>query len=227
MSIVREVVDRITTGVTTDREKAIALHDYVRDNIKFGFTKYFDAAKPDYTLDCGVGHCNPQGALMVTLLQEVGMEAHQHFVVLPKDILKDVVPLSTYAKMSAELSHCYTEVKIEGTWYNIDSYILDTPLLSVAQAKLVEEGRSLGYGTRVDSTNHWDGKSDSFSQFDEDLMIEDHGRVDDLEAFFHSSKYRHKKLGIQLNTIFKLMGNSSVAKMNAHIEGLRRQFSKD
>lgn len=158
MSRVREVVEKATAGVATERGKAIALHDYVRDKIKFGFNRYFDMSKPDHTLDLGIGHCNAKGELMVALFRKVGLEAYHHFVVLPKDIIKGVIPPSKCWLIPAELSHCYTEVRVEGTWCDIDSYILDTPLLRAARTKLSEEGRTLGYGSHIHATNHWDGE---------------------------------------------------------------------
>jgi len=57
---VREVVEQIVAGTESELEIAIMLHNYVRDNVKFGFNKYFDATPPDYTLACGQGHCNPR-----------------------------------------------------------------------------------------------------------------------------------------------------------------------
>lgn len=221
--IVKEVVDQIVARTATEREKAIALHDYVRENVKFGFNKYFDATPPDYTLSCGHGHCNPKSRLMVTLFRAAGLESYQHFVVIPKDILKDAIPPSRYWMIPAELSHSYVEVKVEGKWCTIDSFIVDTPLLKGAQARLAQEGRSLGYGVRPDSVNTWDGQSDTFSQFDRSMMIEDHGRVDDLEAYFRDKKYRNHAFGLRFNTMFKLMGEFGVAPMNVHIERIRQQ----
>ncbi len=43
METVMDVVDRVTLGIVTKQEKAIILRNYVRDNIKFGFNRYFDA----------------------------------------------------------------------------------------------------------------------------------------------------------------------------------------
>jgi hypothetical protein len=48
MPRVREAVERIIAELATEREKAIALHDYVRDDIKFGFNSYFDLSKPNH-----------------------------------------------------------------------------------------------------------------------------------------------------------------------------------
>jgi hypothetical protein len=217
---VKEVVDQVVLGTATEREKAIALHDYVRDNVKFGFTKYCDAAEPDYTLDCRIGHCNPKSRLMVALFRAIGLESYQHYVAIHKDILKDALPAFWYW-MAHEISHCYVEVKVEGAWHAIDSHVVDTPLLKAAQARLAQEDRSLGYGTRVDATNVWDGRSNAFSQFDQSIMVEDHGRVDDLEAYFRDRRYRNHKFGMRFNTVFKLMGDFGVAPINAHIERIR------
>jgi hypothetical protein len=220
---VAEVVEQVTARATTEREKAIALHNYVRDHVQFGFNKYFDAGKPDYILVCGVGHCNPKSRLLVSLFQAAGLESVQHFVVIPKDILKGAIPASRYWMIPAELSHSYVEVEVEGTWYAIDSHIVDEPLLQAARARLAAEGRTVGYGVRADSTNVWDGQSNAFSQFAQHMMIEDHGRVDDLEAYFESGKYRNLVLGLRFNTMFRLMGDAGVAGMNAHLDKLRKR----
>ncbi len=218
---VLKVVERVGEAVTTVREKAVALHDYVRDQVKFGFNKYFDAGEADYILACGIGHCNAKSRLLVALFQAARLESVQRFVVLPKEILRGAIPPSRYWMIPAELSHSYVEVKIEGEWYSIDSHIVDTPLLRAAQARLAEEDRNLGYGVRADSTNVWDGRSNAFSQFDPALIVEDHGRVEDLEAYFRSKQYRNKVLGLRFNTMFRLMGDAGIAQMNVHIDRLR------
>ena len=107
----------------------------------------------------------------------------------------------------------------------MDSYTIDTVLFEAAKSRLAREGRSLGYGIRAESVNTWDGRADAFSQFDRSVMIEDHGRVKDLDAYFHDKRYRNRFLGIRFNGMFKLMGESGVASINAHIEGIRRRPS--
>ena len=227
MSRVREAAGKVTAELTTERQKAIALHDYVRDNIKFGFNRYFDMSKPSHTLELGMGHCNPKGELMVALFREAGLEAHHHFVVLPKGIIKGVIPPGMRWLIPSELSHCYTEVKVEGSWCNIDSYILDGPLLSAARGKLSEEDLTFGYGANAHSTNHWDGKSDAFSQFDKDMMLQDHGRVDDLKTYYSSDRYRNKVLGVRLNTFFRFLGKGIEVHVNSYMDKLRSQHSEN
>jgi hypothetical protein len=222
---VREVVGQVVSTSSAEREKAIALHDYVRENVKFGFNKYLDEDQSDYTLTYGYGHCNSQSRLMVNLFRSIGLEAYQHFVVIPKDILNGSIPPSRSWLLPKELCHSYVDVKVEGKWSAIDSFIIDTPLLKAAQAILVKERRPLGYGVRVDSINVWDGTSDAFSQFDQSMMIEDHGRIEELEVYFRTSKYRHKILGLRFNTIFRLMGERGMAAGITHLEGIRKSFT--
>ena len=225
MLTVRDLANQLTDKLSTESEKAIALHDYVRDNIKFGFNRFFDLSKPADTLALGLGHCNPQGELMVALFREAGIEAHNHFAVLPREILKGSVSPNKYWLIPAELSHCYTEVKVEGAWYNIDSYILDQALFKAGQAKLSEANLIVGYGTYVHSKNHWDGSSDAFCQFNQDMMIEDHGRVDNFETYFRSDLYRHKVFGIRLNTLFGIIGEKLAVRSKLYLDKLREAYS--
>ncbi len=215
------VITQVLDEGQSEREKAVALHDFVRDSVAFGFNKYFDAAPPAYTLCCGLGHCNPKSRLMVALFKEAGFECCQHFVVVPKAILQGVIPPYQYWMIPKEISHSFVEVQVEGQWYQIDSFILDTHLLESASARLAREGREMGYAVRQGSVNIWDGRGDAFSQFSEDLMIEDHGRVDDDLAFYGDKRYRNKALGLPFNTVFRLMGEMGVRPINDLIDRIR------
>ena len=220
--VIQKIVNEIAPNDVPERERAIALHDYVREKIKYGFTKYFDAAPPEYTISRGYGACNTKSRLLVILFRAAGIEACQHIVVLPKQILAGEIAPSRYWMISPELCHSYVDVKVDGKWCAIDSFVVDTPLFKGAQARLAKTGKPIGYGVRKGSTNTWDGQSDAFAQFDPSIMVEDHGQVDDFEAYFDDKRYRNTFLGIRFNTIFQWMGETGVAPMNNHIEKLRQ-----
>lgn len=221
MSILRKLTKQLTENLSTEREKAVVLHDYVRDNIMFGFNRYFDLSTPTITLDLKVGHCNPQSELLVALFREANIEAHNHIVVLPKNLLKGAVSPNRYWLIPNQLSHGYTEVKVDKTWYKIDSYILDRPLFKAIQAKLFKENLNIGYGSYINSENNWDGASDAFCQFDIDQMIEDHGRVDNFDTYCRSDLYRHKVFGVKLNTLFRIIGKKMEVRSQLHLNRLR------
>jgi hypothetical protein len=222
---VQKVVAQVAARTTTEKERALALHDYVRERVKFGFSKYFDAGTPDDTLACGIGYCNTKSSLLVAMFRAAGLESFMHFVVIPKVILKGAMPVMNYWMVPAEVSHAYVEVKVDGRWCAIESHIVDTPLLQAAQARLAAEGLALGYAARRGATNVWDGCSDVFVQSDPAHLIEDHGRVEDLDDYFHSRRYRNQMFGVTFNTIFKLMGNAGVAPINARIDKIRKAAS--
>ncbi len=204
------------------RQKAVALHNFVRDGVPFGFNRHLDAATPEQTLACGRGHGNAKSRLMAALFREAGFESYQHFVVIPKQILEDALPPRQYSLLPKEISHSYVDVQVGGWWRRIDSYILDTPMLRAGTARLQREGRQMGYGVRLGATNAWDGLGDAFSQFSEKLILEDHGRVEDPAAYFQEARYRNKLLGISLNALFRLMGARSVTRINQNLDRIRR-----
>ncbi len=218
---VKGLIEHFGSVSGSEAEKAVSLHDYIRENVKFGFNKYLDGDYPDYTLSIGYGHCNAKSRLMVVLLRGIGLEAYQHFVVLPGVILKGKDSGGLSWMIPKEISHSYVDVRINETWCAIDSFIIDTPYLHGAKARLAEEGRPYGYGIHADSVNTWDGKSDAFSQFDRKYLIEDHGRIEDLNAYLGSNMYRTKVMGIRLNSIFRLIGETGLSGGNSQIESIR------
>lgn len=60
------------TPAKTFHPLQVAIHDCVRDTVKFGFNAWWDNSPPDTTLRAGYGHCNPKGALFVAMLGAAG-----------------------------------------------------------------------------------------------------------------------------------------------------------
>lgn len=172
----------ITSGIADDRAKAVAIHDWVRDNIRFGWTKQFWADSATDVLASGKGFCNTKSTLFVALLRNVGIPARQHFVTIHSDSLYGLVKTG-----SEYLDHAYTEV-----WLKTDSYVIDSKLFRNAQARLGTENRLIGYGTIQGGQNIWAGRTDSFAQFVNDgrvdyLTTRDYGVFDDVETFYRTA----------------------------------------
>lgn len=157
---VQAVVKRIANDSPDPRTRAVAIHDYVRDEIAFGFPPDFYATRASRTLELGVGYCNTKSTLFVALLRAAGVPARIHFVDLDTGLLAGIVDPGT-----AYVDHSYTEVYLNGRWIDVDSYIVDRPLAEEARRRLLAEGRMFGYGFHRDGTFTWDGSSDAFGQF--------------------------------------------------------------
>ena len=181
-----ETAERIVGGATTDRERAVRIHDFVRDEIRFGFAAEFWNQTASEVLESGVGFCNTKSTLFVALLRAVGIPARQHFVTIDARILHGLIdPRTPY------VDHSYAEVWIDGDWIRTDSFVVDRPLARAARARLRREGRVIGYGAHANGVADWDGRKDAFSQLVDDgtlpnLTTRNHGVHPDVGAFARS-----------------------------------------
>ncbi|MEM8959842.1 MAG: transglutaminase-like domain-containing protein [Acidobacteriota bacterium] len=182
------VVEAVTADARDDRERAVRLHDFVRDEIRFGWAPAFYDQKASDVLRAGIGFCNTKSTLFLALLRAAGIPARQRFVDIDTRILDGLVnPGTPY------VDHSYSEVWLDGRWLRVDSYILDRPLADAARTRLVAEGRVIGYGAHRDGVSIWDGASDAFSQFVDNgawpaLGRNDHGVFADVGAFYASGR---------------------------------------
>ncbi|CAB1116974.1 unnamed protein product [Ectocarpus sp. CCAP 1310/34] len=221
-------------GATTPRAKAIALFVFVRDSIKFGFTNRFDAASPEETLEAGMGHCNPQGALFASLLQAQGIPARQRFVNLSNGVLRGVL-----SPPPARLLHSYVEVKLDGQvgdgdppgsselgqdslgWIRVDGYIADPALFHAARARLVKENMTEGYGVHVNGANEWDGTLDSFCQMaEETTQVTETFDAFDEPGLFYSSPENFQRLPWPVRLVLGWI----VKEPNSSIDAIRAEF---
>ena len=178
----------------TIRQTAINIHDYVRDNVRFGWRPDFYAMTASEVLDAGVGYCNTKSTLFVALLRGAGIPARQRFVTINADILEPFVRLP-----QPFVDHSYSEVFLEGRWLRVDSYIPDPVLFASAQAALERENRVLGYGVHRLGRNDWDGNSDAFAQFvvsdRATISNRDYGIFADTAAFYAAAERGEKLSG--------------------------------
>lgn len=142
------------------RRIAVAVHNYVRDNILFGFSTSFWNQSASAVLKYGKGFCNTQSTVFVALLRACGIPARQHFVSITSKILHGLV-----SPPAAFVEHSYAEVYLNNTWIKTDSYIMDPKLFHASKARLKADGLLVGYGVSISGSNEWDGCTDSFSQF--------------------------------------------------------------
>jgi hypothetical protein len=207
-------VSVLTLGAKDEVEKAIRIHNYVRDEILFGWAGAFYDQKASGVLEAKLGFCNTKSTLFVAMLRAAGIPAKQRFVNINAKILEGILSPGTEF-----VDHSYTEVLLQGRWIKLDSYIVDKRLAEAARRKLQGEGRMLGYGVHRNGTSDWDGRSDAFSQFLNDgsvanLSTQDFGVFEDVGAFYRS--------GNELNPGLRLIFRWVVASANKRAEALRQ-----
>ncbi len=142
------------------RARAVAIHDFVRDTVRFGWHGDFYEQTASEVLAGRVGFCNTKSTLFIALLRASGIPARQRFVDIDAAILAPIIDTGT-----PYVDHSYTEVWLNGAWIGVDSYIVDPALFAVAQQRLRAESNTMGYGVHRDGRNEWDGRRPAFAQF--------------------------------------------------------------
>ncbi|MEM8711310.1 MAG: transglutaminase-like domain-containing protein [Planctomycetota bacterium] len=222
---VQALSSRLVEGSSGPRAAAVAIHDFVRDQVAFGFPPDFYATRASRTLELGVGYCNTKSTLFVALLRAVGIPSRIHFVDLDADLLGGIVDPGT-----EYVDHSYTEVLLDGRWIAVDSYIVDRPLAEEAQRRMKKEGRSFAYGFHRDGTTSWDGANDAFGQFvrttgdhesgadaPRPFTNRDYGVHSDVLAFHRDVSTTRNRRGILL----RLLRGLAFQSANARAESLR------
>ncbi len=181
---IRRLVADLTGGLETSREKAVRIHDFVRDEIAFGWTRRFYRMPATSVLDARVGYCHTKATLFISMLRAAGIPARQRFVDISSPVLQGFLD-----RGQPHLDHSFTEVHLDGRWVGLDSYVVDLALYEPASRRLAETGAGLGYGLHAHGTPHWDGRSDAFAQLVDDgsvpgLTTRDHGVYADVGAFY-------------------------------------------
>ena len=100
---IKNIVDSLTAGLTTDKEKAVAIYNYVRDKISYSF--YYDTKYGALgTLNAKTGNCVDQAHLLVAMYRTAGLAArYEHGV--------------CYFTLSGNTyGHVWTQVLIDNVW---------------------------------------------------------------------------------------------------------------
>lgn len=214
---ISSLVNKLTSGAPSQREKAIRIHEYVRDSILFGFSNGFYKESSVEVLESKIGFCNTKSTLFVALLRAAKIPARQVFVDINAQILRGLLSPGT-----EYVDHSYTEVFLDGRWLKTDSYVVDTKLFKNSIKLLKEEGKLIGYGVHINGSNQWNGKSDSFSQFVNDgsypsLTTRHYGTHEDTASFYRKEKNTWNKQ----STIENLFYRFFIGSVNKNIARFR------
>ena len=103
---VSELAHSLVSGLTSDRDKAVALYNYVRDSISYSF--YYNTQKgAEGTLVAGTGNCCDQAQLLVAMARAVGLTA------------RFATGYCTFSSGST-YGHVWAQFNIGGSWINAD-----------------------------------------------------------------------------------------------------------
>ena len=116
---IQELARQITKPYNTDREKAIALFEYVRDTIKYQFGYW--GKRASQTFREGRGMCTNKANLLIALLRATKIPAGYGIMKVNAKEYFGPVMLPVFKKLvSATSVHIYTYVFLDNKWIKCD-----------------------------------------------------------------------------------------------------------
>lgn len=166
---VRNVVADFKSRHRGERELAVALFYFVRDQIKYEVGNWNQTAAQ--TLRRGRGTCTNSANLLVALLRCAGNPAGYGVMsVLGREYFGPIAP-PRLSRLAAEVSkHVYTFVQLDGAWLRCDAS--DDLPLSMATRHLNPQSEVVD----------WDGSADAMLNLDLDHILDDRGPLPDIDA---------------------------------------------
>lgn len=209
---VKKKAEELTSGKQSQLEKLQSIFNFVRDEIKFGFTPKWDEVKASEVIGYGLGYCNTKATLFHALCQASGIPSRVHFGMINIDIMRGIFASFAFPFMPKAGGHSWIEVQLDNQWRSIDSYINDKTFYERALEKLKNSGKLIGY-----SVSFIDGKSSCEFNFGETgfvhmgAVIEDHGTWEDSSEYFAADKYlRWSPIQSKLYPMLAMLANRNI-----------------
>lgn len=208
---------RITQLATTDVQKAVLVHDYVKA-MPFGCVAGFDHIPAAAVLKAGRGDCHTKGTLFVAMLRSVGLPARLRFVTLPSTFLKGIIEVP-----HGTITHAIGEVYLDGRWLQTDTYVADSLLEARAMELLKDQDGKAGYGIHALGSHFWGGHQAAHAQFHASdpasLPMRDWGVAHDPEHFYNDKAHED----LQRGWLSRVKWMLAAAMVNRRVEHIRMQ----
>ncbi len=107
-SAIKSIVDSLTSGLTSDYDKAVAIYNYVRDKVSYSFyydTKYGAVG----TLNAKTGNCVDQAHLVIAMARTAGLAARY------------VHGTCYFTSSGSTYGHVWAQILVDGKWYVADA----------------------------------------------------------------------------------------------------------
>lgn len=145
----------ITQLCKTDRERAMALHNYVK---KLPFERSFKLRlrTAREVMDAGGGDATDKSTLLVAMLRRCRIPARIRFVELDGQILRGLTSRMPTAPRPV------VEIWLHSRWVRTDTYIFDAAYVAAARQRLKDQDWEWGYGIHRNGQSIWNGTDDAF-----------------------------------------------------------------
>ncbi len=167
-----DMAHRLTKGCETDKEKALNIFYFVRDEIPFMLDYIVKASE---TLEKRYGFCVTKSTLQIALLRAVRIPAKYHLAHLKKEPLKGVIATGAYNGFPDIITfHPWAECYLNGRWISCDTLFDEILTKAIYKKGLISK-------EEIPSID-WDGETDLNTVTA--WIVEDKGTHTSLDSLF-------------------------------------------
>ena len=179
--IVKGLAIEITKNCNTDREKAVALFYWVRNNIQYTFGAW--GIKASQVVLQKKGMCTNKAVLLTTLLRACNIPAGFGMLkVDAKEYFGPIIPPMFKDFLGKNSVHFYSYVCLDNKWIKIDSSV--DPNLS----------EKTHYFNPTTQLTEWDGYLDATENLDESHIKSEHGPWANINDLLKKKPKNAKKI---------------------------------
>lgn len=200
-----------------DFGKIQAVYNYVRDEILFGYNTS-DSIAASRVLKDGYGQCNTKGTLFMALLRAVDIPCRIHGFTIDKKLQKGAMTGVVYKSAPQNILHSWVEVLYDGSWYELEAFILDKKYLQRLQKiNSTCTGAFCGYGVAVKDFQNpvvdWNANN---TYIQSEGITQDFGVYDSPDQLLLE---HHQEMTAVKTLIYRCLGRRL---MNRNVKNIRR-----
>jgi ubiquinone/menaquinone biosynthesis C-methylase UbiE len=206
---IKNLSDHITSGFSTDKEKAIAIFNWVRDNINYRVGLWQRTASQ--TLQERAGTCTNKANLIVALMRLNGIPAGYGVLRTKGQEYIGPVVIPVLRRRIAEVStHVYVFAYLGDKWLKCDPS---------ADFRLSQSTVSLNPQSRLVV---WDGQSDATEDLDSNHILSEKGPLANIDHMIKKKSKNGRGIVIKVANLYVefLRDNASKARNIHELESL-------
>jgi hypothetical protein len=209
--IVKLIETEKWNSMVNEKEKILAIYNFVRDKILFGYNTS-DNISASQVLKDGYGQCNTKTNLLMALFRACGIECRFRGFTIDKRLQKGALTGITYKLSPKEIIHSWVQVKYNDNWYDLEGVIIDKKYLTSIQKKFSGcNGQFCAFGIATENLQNpqieW---NENNTYIQNKGIARDFGTFDSPDEFYekYGTNIRGFKKFLWLHLFRKLVNNN-------------------